>query len=93
MASSWGPQTFRALVRLGIPVYLDEGEQVGIGEQPFWFGGMLNIFNMGRYQIRSSLNDESALPEAIERFDHAAEQCVISVSLRRVLAGPHPSGK
>jgi hypothetical protein len=72
--SSWAPQTFRALLRMGIPVYLDEGEQVGIGEQPFWFGGMLNIFNMGRYQIRASLNDESALPEAIERFDHAAEQ-------------------
>jgi hypothetical protein len=72
--SSWGPQTFRALLRLGIPVYLDEGEQVGIGEQPFWFGGMLNIFNMGRYQIRASLDDETALPEALERFDHAAEQ-------------------
>lgn len=72
--SSWGPQTFRALLRLGIPVYLDEGEQVGIGEQPFWFGGMLNIFNMGRYQIRASLDDESALPKALEVFDHAAEQ-------------------
>src|SRR5579863_6772742 len=34
--SSWAPQTYRALLRLGIPVYLDEGEQVGLGEQPFW---------------------------------------------------------
>jgi hypothetical protein len=72
--SSWAPQTFRALLRLGIPVYLDEGEQVGVGEQPFWFGGMLNVFNMGRYQLRASLNDESTLPEALEKFDHAAEE-------------------
>ncbi|MGD0299708.1 MAG: hypothetical protein ABSE86_21665 [Bryobacteraceae bacterium] len=72
--SSWAPQTFRALLRLGIPVYLDEGTHVGIGEQPFWFGGMLNVFNMGRYQLRASLDDESALPQAFERFDRAAEQ-------------------
>lgn len=72
--SSWAPQTFRALLRMGIPVYLDDGDHVGIGEQPFWFGGMLNVFNMGRFQIRASLNDEGALPEAIAKFDHAAEQ-------------------
>jgi hypothetical protein len=72
--SSWAPQTFRALLRLGIPVYLDEGEHVGIGEQPFWFGGMLNVFNMGQYQLRASLNDESALPETLKGFDHATDQ-------------------
>jgi hypothetical protein len=70
--SSWTPQTYRALLRMGIPVYLDEGEHVGIGEQPFWFGGMLNVFNMGKYQIRASLNDESELPKAFEQFDRAA---------------------
>ena len=48
--SSWGPQTYRALLRMGIPVYLDEGEQVGLGEQTFWLGGMLHVFHMGRYQ-------------------------------------------
>jgi hypothetical protein len=72
--SSWAPQTFRALLRMGIPVYLDEGDHVGFGEQPVWFGGMLNIYSMGRYQLRASLDDESALPQAIEKFDHAAEQ-------------------
>ncbi len=70
--SSWAPQTYRALLRMGIPVYLDEGEHVGIGEQPFWFGGMLNVFNMGRYQLRPSLDDESQLPQALEKFDQAA---------------------
>src|SRR6476646_3990437 len=34
--SSWGPQSNPALRRLGIPVYLDEGDQVGLNEQHFW---------------------------------------------------------
>ena len=72
--SSWGPQTYRALARMGIPVYLDEGEQVGLDEQPFWLGGMLHVFNMGRYLLRAELNDESRLPQAFEKFDHAAEE-------------------
>src|ERR1700733_4758973 len=42
--SSWGPQSNLALRRLGIPVYLDEGQQVGVDEQPFWYGGLLYVF-------------------------------------------------
>ncbi len=72
--SSWAPQTYRALVRMRIPLYLDEGEQVGIDGQPFWFGGMLNVFHMGRYAMRASLDDESQLPRAFEEFDRAANQ-------------------
>ena len=72
--SSWGPQSYRALVRMGIPVYLDEGAQVGIGEQPFWLGGMLHVFGMGRYLIRPSLNDDGQLSQTLEKFDHAAEE-------------------
>jgi hypothetical protein len=71
--SSWGPQTYRALLRMGIPVYLDEGEQVGLGEQTFWLGGMLHVFHMGRYQLRAPLYDEGKLPDAFETFDRAAE--------------------
>lgn len=70
--SSWAPQTYRALLRLGIPVYLDEAEHVGVDEQPFWFGGMLNVFHMGRYLIRPWLNDESQFPQTLEQFDRAA---------------------
>jgi len=71
--SSWGPQSYRALLRLGIPVYLDEGEQVGVDEQPFWLGGMLHVFRMGSNLIRPALNDESLLPQTFEKFDRAAE--------------------
>src|SRR5882762_4176517 len=52
--SSWGPQSYPALLRMGIPVYLDEGINVGLDNQPFWFGGLLHVFNMGRFLIRPS---------------------------------------
>ena len=71
--SSWGPQSYRALRRMGIPVYMDEGGQVGLNEQPFWLGGMLHVFGMGRYLIRPSLNDEAQLAQTFEQFDRAAQ--------------------
>lgn len=67
--NSWAPQTNRALRRMGIPVYLDEGTHVGIGEQPFWYGGLLYIFNMGRFLIRPDLNDESKFDKIMQQFD------------------------
>jgi hypothetical protein len=72
--SSWGPQSYRALLRLGIPVYLDEGEHVGVDEQPFWMSGMLHVFHMGPYLIRPALDDENKLRQTFEKFDRAAEE-------------------
>jgi hypothetical protein len=72
--SSWGPQSYPALLRMGIPVYLDEGINVGLDEQPFWFGGLLHVFNMGRFLIRPSLEDESKLSLELQNFDRAAEE-------------------
>ncbi|HLY59950.1 MAG TPA: hypothetical protein VKV95_04220 [Terriglobia bacterium] len=55
--SSWAPQSFGALKRWGINVYLDEGEQVGLDGKPFWYGGLLNIFNTREGgQLRSNEN-------------------------------------
>ncbi|HYM09270.1 MAG TPA: hypothetical protein VEU62_00985 [Bryobacterales bacterium] len=67
--NSWAPQTSLALRRMGIPVYLDEGTHVGVGEQPFWYGGLLYIFNMGRFLIRPELNDESQFSKTMQQFD------------------------
>ena len=72
--SSWGPQTYPALLRMGIPVYVDEATQVGLDEQTFWFGGMLHVFNMGRYLIRPDLDDTSKLAATLERFDRDVEE-------------------
>jgi len=72
--SSWSPQSNLALRRMGIPVYLDEGSQVGLDEQPFWYGGLLYIFNMGRNQIRPNLDHEENNAEILRRFDTSARQ-------------------
>ncbi|HVX67423.1 MAG TPA: hypothetical protein VHA11_12510 [Bryobacteraceae bacterium] len=69
--SSWAPQANPALRRMGIPVYLDEGSQVGLDEQPFWYGGMLYVFNMGQYGTRAPLDGEPAAASYAE-FDRAA---------------------
>jgi hypothetical protein len=72
--SSWGPQANRALRELGIPVYLDEGEQVGVDNQPFWYGGLLYIFNMGPFTLRASLQEGRRLEDDLARFDAAASE-------------------
>ena len=43
--ASWAPQVFPALQKWGVHVYLDEGRQLGLRGRPFWYGGLLNIFN------------------------------------------------
>jgi hypothetical protein len=72
--SSWGPQSNLALRRMGIPVYLDEGEQVGLNEQPFWYGGLLYVFNMGRNQLRADLNAGEQGMASYARFDEAVSR-------------------
>jgi len=72
--SSWGPQSNTALRRMGIPVYLDEGSQVGLDSQPFWYGGLLYIFNMGKYSMRAPLDGAGAVEKSYEQFDHAASE-------------------
>jgi hypothetical protein len=76
--NSWGPQSNPALRKLGIPVYLDEGEQVGLNEQSFWYGGLLYVFQMGRNQFRAQLNVGAEDPAAYQRFDEAAARLASS---------------
>jgi hypothetical protein len=70
--NSWGPQANLALRRMGIPVYLDEGDQVALDEQPFWYGGLLYVFHMGRNQFRAQLNAGAEDTAANRNFDEAA---------------------
>ncbi len=70
--SSWGPQSNPALRHMGIPVYLDEGSQVGLNDQPFWYGGMLYAFHMGRYLIRPSIEEPDKFEDTMRQFREAA---------------------
>lgn len=72
--SSWGPQANLALRRMGINVYLDEGSQVGLDDQPFWYDGLLYVFSMGRYLIRPSLQPGASLDQTLKRFDADAAE-------------------
>jgi len=71
--SSWAPQTNSALRRMGIPMYLDEGSHVGVGHQPFWFGGLFYVFDMGPYVMRASL-DEDDFEASCRKLDQAAAE-------------------
>lgn len=71
--SSWGPQAYPALRRLGVPVYLDEGEQVGLNDQPYWYGGLLSVYNMRRNLIRPDLTNQEKNVEINKAFAAAVE--------------------
>jgi peptidoglycan/xylan/chitin deacetylase (PgdA/CDA1 family) len=68
--SSWAPQSFAALKKWGVKVYLDEGGHVGMNGKPFWYGGLLNIFNTteGAKLRPADDNDWSGLADARARF-------------------------
>ena len=72
--NSWGPQSNPALRKLGIPVYLDEGEQVGLNDEPFWYGGLLHVFHMGDNQLRAQLNAGPEDKRAYAAFDKVADR-------------------
>ncbi|HEV8132050.1 MAG TPA: hypothetical protein VGQ81_12415 [Acidobacteriota bacterium] len=68
--NSWAPQTYPVLLRWGIPLYLDEGDHAGINNQPFWYGGILNVYKMGPNLTRMNLDSgEPGLAEATRNFD------------------------
>jgi hypothetical protein len=66
--SSWAPQAFPALKKWGVKVYLDEGDQVGLNGKPFWYGGLLNIFNTSEGAKLHPNQDWSNLAEVRARF-------------------------
>jgi len=78
--SSWAPQAVAALRQIGvvhpggISVYVDEGSHVGFEEKPFWYGGALNVFNMGRNQTRMELHEPGGLEKGEAEFRAAYDR-------------------
>lgn len=66
---SWGPAANVALRRWGVPVYMDDGGQVGLNGQPFWLGGMLYVFNLKGYTLRPDINQPESLEATKSKFD------------------------
>jgi hypothetical protein len=72
--SAWAPQTYPALRDMAVKVYLDEADHVGIDDQPFYYGGMLNIFRMRSTLVRMALSGGASLTQGQAEFRkvHAA---------------------
>jgi hypothetical protein len=69
--SSWGPQSFGALKKWGMPVYLDGGQHVGIKGKPHFYGGLLTLYNL-EYVLRVDIKGgPEALQAAEDRFTEA----------------------
>jgi hypothetical protein len=71
--SAWTSQAYPALNRMGIGAYVDEADHVGIDEQPFYYGGMLNVFKMRSNVLRMELGKPDNLSAAQAKFRQAAE--------------------
>ncbi len=69
--SAWAPQTYPALREMGIKMYLDEADHVGIDDQPFYYGGMLNVFKMRSNLVRMPLSGGASLAEGQSAFSKA----------------------
>jgi peptidoglycan/xylan/chitin deacetylase (PgdA/CDA1 family) len=66
--SSWAPQVFPALRKWGVNIYLDEAPHVGLDGKPFWYGGLLNIFNTKEGPELRPNDDWSNLDQAKAKF-------------------------
>jgi hypothetical protein len=65
--SSWGPQSYGAMRRWGMEVYLDSGSHVKLDDKPYYYCGILNLYRLA-YTLRADLNDPKTLGDAEERF-------------------------
>ncbi len=70
--SAWAPQAYPVLRELGVKVYLDEADHVGIDDQPFYYGGLLNVFRMRSTLTRMALRGGDSLAQGKAAFTKVA---------------------
>jgi hypothetical protein len=68
--SSWGPQSYGAMNKWGMRVYLDAGSHVNLDDRPCYYCGALNLYKLA-HQLRADLKSPADLPRAEERFAEA----------------------
>ena len=78
--SSWASQAIIALPKIGvladggIPCYVDSGSHVGMRGKPFWYGNVLNVFNMKPNETRFELHVPQALEPGKKNFSEIAQR-------------------
>lgn len=73
--SSWGPQSYGALARWGVRVYLDAGDHVDVDGRPFWYAGVLTLYSL-EHTIRTELGGDDDLLAAQRQFEQSYRQLV-----------------
>jgi hypothetical protein len=71
--SSWGPQSFGALRKWDVPVYLDAGTHVSLNGKPHYYGGLLTLYKLD-YILRTRLTGPDDLRQTEERFAAARQK-------------------
>jgi hypothetical protein len=71
--SSWGPQSFGAMKKWGVPVYLDAGSHVSLDQKPHYYGGLLTIYRLA-HSLRTGLGGPEDVAKAKESFARAREK-------------------
>ncbi len=68
--SSWGPQSYGAMRKWGMGVYLDAGKHFGLDGKPCYYDGVLNLYNLDHI-MRTDLTGLPAEQQAEDRFTEA----------------------
>jgi hypothetical protein len=71
--SSWGPQSYGAMNKWGMRVYLDAGSHVALDGKPCYYAGVLNLYQL-EHTLRADLNDPTKLEAAQARFAQARQK-------------------
>ncbi len=65
--SSWGPQSYGAMKKWGMGVYLDAGSHVNLDNGPCYYDGILNLYKL-EHTMRADLTKPEKLKDAQDRF-------------------------
>ncbi len=68
--SSWGPQSYGAMKKWGMNVYLDAGRHVSLDGKPCFFAGVFTLYQL-THTIRADLNKPEEFEKATLRFAEA----------------------
>ncbi len=71
--SSWAPQSYGAMRKWGMRVYLDGGRHVGVDAKPHYYCGILNLYWLA-HMPRVGLADPKDVPAAEEKFAAARKE-------------------
>jgi hypothetical protein len=71
--SSWGPQSFGAMRKWNMPIYLDAGRHVSLNGRPHYYGGIFTLYQL-THTLRTSLGGEKDLKPAEDKFLDARTQ-------------------